>query len=174
MSAFRFRESFSMPVPRWLNVAYGEVGVTANPDGYGNPRITEYHSGTNIAGYDDKASWCSSFVNWSLAAVGIARTGSALARSWQDWGTPIDIPVPGCIAVLWREEPTSWKGHVGFYLREDEQFVYLLGGNQLEQVRENFYPKACVLSYRWPSEGAQNSDGLLSSELVVSSPNGPA
>jgi len=39
---------------------------------------------------------------------------------------------------------------VGFYLREDDEFVYLLGGNQLKQVREHFYPKNNVLDYRWP------------------------
>lgn len=146
-----------MSGPRWLEVAFGEIGVTAYPEGSSNPRITEYHAGTNIAGYDDKASWCSSFVNWSLAAADVIGTRSALARSWQDWGTPIELPVLGCIAVLWRDEPASWKGHVGFYLREDEQFVYLLGGNQLEQVREHYYPKECVLAYKWPSTKASNN-----------------
>ncbi len=136
--------------PLWLTIASGEIGVAAYTAGASNPRITAYHAGTNIEGYDDKASWCSSFVNWSLAQAGISGTGSALARSWLDWGTPLDAPRQGCIAVLWREDPASWKGHVGFYLREDETFVYLLGGNQLEQVREHSYPRAMVLGYRWP------------------------
>ena len=140
-----------MNVPRWLEVAFGEVGVSIHPVGSSNPRIAEYHAGTSIAGYDDKASWCSSFVNWSLAQAGVRGTGSALARSWLEWGEPLERPVVGCIAVLWRDEPTSWKGHVGYYLREDEEFVYLLGGNQLEHVREHFYPKVSVLGYRWPS-----------------------
>ena len=151
-----------MEVPRWLEIAFGEVGVSANPPGSSNPRITEYHAGTNIAGYDDKVSWCSSFVNWSLAGAGVVGTGSALARSWLNWGEPLEQPVLGCIAVLWREAPTSWRGHVGYYLREDDEHVYLLGGNQLEQVREHFYPKATVLAYRWPSgfhSGPPRSNG---------------
>ena len=93
----------------WLAVAYSEVGVACHPPGSSNPRITEYHAGTNIAGYDDKASWCSSFVNWSLAKVGIVGTGSALSRSWLEWGEPLERPLVGCIAVLWREDPQSWK-----------------------------------------------------------------
>ena len=145
-----------MRTPRWLEIAFGEVGVSAFAPGSSNPRITEYHEGTNIAGYDDKASWCSSFVNWSLARAGITGTGSALARSWLEWGAVLEEPVFGCIAVLWREQPTSWRGHVGYYLREDQDFVYLLGGNQLEQVREHFYPKATVLGYRWPSGHPMN------------------
>ena len=134
----------------WLAVARSEMGVRTFPLGESNPRITAYHAGTNIQGYDDKASWCSSFVNWVLAQSGIKGTGSALARSWLDWGEPLEAPLPGCIAVLWRDDPTSWKGHVGFWLREDTAEVHLLGGNQLEAVREHTYPRLCVLGYRWP------------------------
>lgn len=86
------------------------------PAGQSNPRITEYHDGTNIRGYDDKASWCSSVVNWCLSWAGLDGTGSALARSWLDWGVPLQELVRGYIAVLYREDPESWKRHVGFYL----------------------------------------------------------
>lgn len=141
-----------LPEPSWMPIARAEAGVRTFPVGQSNPRVTEYHALTNIAGYDDKASWCSSFVSWSLAQVGIPGTGSALARSWLDWGEPLEKPVPGCIAVLSREDPTGWKGHVGFFLRADEEYVYLWGGNQLDEVREHFYPLAAVLSYRWPSQ----------------------
>ena len=134
----------------WLEVARGELGVAPFAEGLSNPRITEYHALTNTRGYDDKASWCSSFVNWCLAQVGVMGTGSALARSWLDWGEPLDQPVPGCIAVLYREHPGSWKGHVGFFLMRDAQHVHLLGGNQLGEVREHSYPLEQVLSYRWP------------------------
>ena len=137
--------------PAWLSIANAEVGVACYPVGQSNPRITEYHDTTNIPGYDDKASWCSSFVNWCLAQAGINGTGSALARSWLDWGQALSEPLPACIVVLSREDPSSWKGHVGFYLRSDAQHIYLLGGNQLGQVREHFYPLDCVLAYRWPA-----------------------
>jgi len=139
------------PEAVWMPVAWAEMGVQTYPPGQSNPRVTEYHGHTNIAGYDDKASWCSSFVNWSLAQVGIAGTGSALARSWLDWGVPLQVPVPGCIAVLSRGDPAGWKGHVGFFLRADAEHVYLLGGNQLDAVREHFYPVDTVLGYRWPA-----------------------
>ena len=137
--------------PPWMIVARGELGVAAWPDGQCNPRITAYHAGTNIAGYDDKVSWCSSFVHWCLGHAGVAGTGSALARSWLGWGEALDTPRPGCIAVLWRDAPDSWKGHVGFYLRHDAHQVWLLGGNQLGSVCENAYPLACVMAYRWPA-----------------------
>jgi uncharacterized protein (TIGR02594 family) len=140
--------------PPWMTVARGELGVAACGPGQSNPRITEYHEGTNIRGYDDKASWCSSFVDWCLGKAGIEGTGSALARSWLDWGESLEEPRVGCVAVLYRDDPRSWKGHVGFFLRIADGRIHLLGGNQLEQVREHDYPVESVLGYRWPCAAA--------------------
>jgi uncharacterized protein (TIGR02594 family) len=134
----------------WMSLAFAELGVRRFGPGESNPRIVEYNAHTNLAGYDDKISWCSSFLNWCLANAGHRGTGSALARSWLDWGQVLEQPAYGCIAVLSRDDPTSWKGHVGFYLRHDTEAIYLFGGNQLEEVRERAYPRSEVLGYRWP------------------------
>jgi uncharacterized protein (TIGR02594 family) len=135
----------------WMDAAAGEYGVRRFAAGQTNPRIVEYNSYTNLRGYDDKISWCSSFVNWCLAQSGIAGTDSALARSWLEWGIRLERPAFGCIAVLSRDDPNSWKGHVGFFLRIEGDRIFLLGGNQLEEVREHCYPVTSVLSYRWPA-----------------------
>jgi uncharacterized protein (TIGR02594 family) len=140
-----------LPHAPWLKIALAEQGVRAFGPGASNPRIREYHAGTPIEGYDDKASWCSSFVNWSLAKAGIQGTASALARSWLHWGEPLEVPVVGCVTVLWRDDPSSWKGHVGFFQRIEGDRIYLFGGNQLEEVRVHSYPLATVLAYRWPT-----------------------
>ena len=140
-----------MPHAPWLPFAKTELGVRAFGPGAINPRVTEYHVGTNNKGYDDKVSWCSSFVNWTLAKAGIQGTSSALARSWLTWGVPLKEPVVGCVTVLWREEPSSWKGHVGFFHHIEGENIFLLGGNQLEEVRVHSYPLQSVLSYRWPA-----------------------
>jgi uncharacterized protein (TIGR02594 family) len=134
----------------WMEVASNEQGVRRFRRDSCNPRIVEYNSYTDLLGYDDKISWCSSFVNWCLAQVGIVGTGSALARSWLDWGTPVEQPAYGCIAILSRDDPASWQGHVGFYVWRDGQRIALLGGNQLDEVRKLDYPIASVLGYRWP------------------------
>jgi len=133
-----------------MEVAYRERGIKTFPEGQSNPRITKYHHGANIQGYDDKAAWCSSFVNWVFGHVGIEGTSSALARSWLDWGVALSSPIRGCVVVLERENPTAWKGHVGFYLKTQGDKIYLFGGNQLDEVREHDYPISSVLAYRWP------------------------
>jgi len=121
-----------------------------SPKGSSNPKISQYHEHTNIAGYDDKAAWCSSFVNWVFREVGIRGTDSALARSWLDWGRPLTRPKLGCVVVLEREDAGSWRGHVGFYRKIEGNQIYLFGGNQLDEVREHHYPISSLLGYRWP------------------------
>ena len=136
--------------PTWMPIAIGEMGTKRFPVGECNPRIVEYNSYTNLLGYDDKISWCSSFINWCLFQAGFVGTGSAIARSWLNWGISITSPAYGCLVVLTRDDPLSWKGHVGFYLRHDENHIYLLGGKQRGEVRELAYSKGRILAYRWP------------------------
>lgn len=147
-----------VPPPPWMAVARAETGVRCAPPGRNNPRITAYHAGTNIAGYDDKAAWCSSFVGWCLAQVGVAGTGSALARSWLDWGEPLAEPQPGCITVLSRDAARPWTGHVGFFLRREGDRLVLFGGNQLDCVCENDYPADSLLGHRWPAAWRSQAD----------------
>src|SRR3954469_25971535 len=96
--------------PPWLAVAANETGVRTFPAGTSNPRVTEYHDCTNLPGSDDKASWCSSFVNWSMKQVGIAGTGSALARSWLTWGEPLAAPALAAMRGLRAATPPGGRG----------------------------------------------------------------
>lgn len=135
----------------WMAIAEREIGIKTFPEGESNPRITEYHEGTNIAGYDDKAAWCSSFLNWVFCKSGYLGTNSALARSWLEWGVELREPCVGCVVVLERESADGWQGHVGFFLRIEDDQIFLFGGNQLDEVRENNYPISSILGYRWPT-----------------------
>jgi len=154
---FNPNQGAAVATPIWMAIADAERGVRRFDPGMTNPRIVEYNNHTNLVGYDDKISWCSSFINWCMAQAGITGTGSALARSWLDWGTALAAPQHGCVVVLTRDDPASWKGHVGFYLRHDADQIVLLGGNQLEQVGELAYPSKSVLAYRWPLTGSNAS-----------------
>jgi uncharacterized protein (TIGR02594 family) len=140
----------NLDAPVWLSVALQEQGIRRYGVGDCNPRIAEYNNCTQLAGYDDKISWCSSFLNWCMKQSGVRGTGAALARSWLTWGQPLEQPRYGCVAVLTADDAVDWKGHVGLFLRIDADNVYLFGGNQLEEVRELAHPRDRVLSYRWP------------------------
>ena len=136
--------------PAWLEVAYAEIGQRRGPTGASNPRVEQYNNATTLKGYDDKISWCSSFVNWCLNEAGIEGTRSALARSWLDWGNAIGEPMLGCIAVVSREGASNWKGHVGFFIEATDQTIILLGGNQDEEVKLKGYARADLLALRYP------------------------
>lgn len=127
----------------WIDIAIAEIGVKENAlPGEHNNRIVEYHKATTLKASDDETAWCSSFVNWVLLQAGDKGTGSALARSWLNWGKAIDTPQRGCIIVIKKKTPgyTATTGstsgfHVGFYVSHSESAVKILGGNQSDQVK---------------------------------------
>ncbi len=133
----------------WLEVAAAELGIAEAPGKPTHPRIAEYLA-TVGQDPDDEIAWCSAFVQWCFQQVGIAGSGKASARSWMSWGKSVAVPLPGAVTVLWREQRDGWKGHVGLYLRGDNSGVWLLGGNQGNQVTFARFPRERVLGYRSP------------------------
>ena len=97
---------------------------------------------------DDETPWCAAFVGWVLSQANKPNTASLSARSYLTYGKEIKKPVFGCVVVLWREKIDSVYGHVGFFIRETADSVYLLGGNQSNEVNITKFPKSRVLGYR--------------------------
>lgn len=142
-------------VPRHLSVAFAEQGVKEVAGQGSNPRIVEYHSATALRATHDDIPWCAAFVCWVLRRCGIRHPGSARARDFLAWGAKLDRPAFGAVVVLWRGAPAGESGHVGFYVGENDTDVFLWGGNQNNRVGVEAFPKARVLSYRWPTEVAR-------------------
>lgn len=95
------------------------------------------------------AAWCAAFVNSTLSQAGMEGTGSNLARSFMEWGNPVDQPRAGDIAVFSRGDPNSWQGHVGFYQGTNpDGSINVLGGNQSDAVSVASYPANRLLGYR--------------------------
>ena len=138
--------------PPWLTLAKAEIGVKEIPGARSNARIIEYFSTTRLGGPagGDSTPWCSAFCNWVMQQAGYIPTRRANARSWLTWGEEIDEPRLGAIAVLWRDNPVSPAGHVGFYVASLPNRVVLLSGNQNNAVGYKEYGTGRVLSYRWP------------------------
>ena len=98
---------------------------------------------------DENTSWCAACVNYFAKKNGYVGSGKLDARSFLKVGEAVDKPETGDVIVLWRESKSSWKGHVGLYISENEKFVYVLGGNQSgDQVNISMYSKTRVLGYR--------------------------
>ena len=116
--------------------ALSQYGVKERTGAEDHPQILNYF---NTLGFDgaklhDETAWCSAYANWVAKVAGYEYSGSLTARSWLGVGESTDEPQPGDVVVLWRESPSSWKGHVGFYIKETRRYVYVLGGNQRNSV----------------------------------------
>lgn len=133
-----------------IDIALGEYGETEIPGKGDNPRILEYfdHSGFDGKQLKDETSWCSAFVNWVACKARVQASGALTARSWLQVGKETTTPEKGDVVVFWRESPESWKGHVGFFIRETDKHIYVLGGNQGNSVCIKPYLKERVLGYR--------------------------
>lgn len=140
-----------MALPAWLEAALVELqhGVAEVPGPASNPRISEYLGDLKNPLEGDETSWCAAFVNWCLEKSGVGGTDMPNARSYLLWGQ-LSKPRLGAVTVLWRNNPTSWQGHVGFLLDDSPTSLYLLGGNQGDRVSVSAFPKDRLLGYRWP------------------------
>lgn len=132
-----------------LDIALNEIGVKEIVGKQHNPRVLNYFSEIGHSWVkDDETAWCSAFANWVHLKAGVEKSGKLNARSWLNVGVQISNPVKGDIVVFWRESPNSWKGHVAFFIRETPNWIYVLGGNQNNQVKISAYPKQRLLQYR--------------------------
>lgn len=132
-----------------LKIAFSEYGIQEWSGLTHNPEVVKYfHEIGHEWVDDDETAWCSAFVNWVAMKANYERSGLLNARSWLKMGIEIKYPELGDIVILWRVKKDSEYGHVGFYINSDKDYVWLLGGNQSNQVTISKYPKSQVLGYR--------------------------
>lgn len=137
-----------MPNEKIMKAALSQIGIKEIVGKQDNPEVIKYFESIGYGSLKDETSWCSAFMNWVAKEANVERSGKLDARSWLNVGHEIDIPDQSDVVIYWREDPKSWKGHVGIFIRESNGWVYTLGGNQNNQVSISAYPKARLLGYR--------------------------
>ena len=129
--------------------ALGEYGVKGVPGSMHSADIITYFRAPGFKWVkDDETAWCAAFVNWALWKVKLQGTGSLLARSFLKYGKRTLAPQIGDLAVFWRGTKDGPYGHVGFFIKETRDAVYVLGGNQANAVNIAVFPKTQLLEYR--------------------------
>lgn len=139
--------------PRWLALARAEIGVEEIKGAKHNQTILGYGKDAKIADYSaDEIPWCAWFAGAMLERSNIVGTHSATAISYEKWGDaePKGVYRPGAIIVLDLIATKDWRRHVGFVVGESETHVLVRGGNQSDQVGDNWFPKSKVTAVRWP------------------------
>ena len=130
-------------------LAKAEVGTVEWAKG-SNPKVVAYY---RDAGHpevvDDATAWCAAFVGAMLKRAGEDGTGSLAARSYLQWGNPVELENarPGDI-VVFKRGGSSWQGHVAFYVSRDAKTIAVLGGNQRDAVNVSKYDRAALLGVR--------------------------
>ena len=127
------------------------LGIEEIPGARHNPEIMAMFEASGHGWVEgDETPWCAAFVNMVLAQLGIPHTGKLNARSYLEWGVPVDLAdaLPGDIVVLWRGNPNGWEGHVAPLVRREGDRLLLRGGNQGNAVSDAWYPVNRVLGVR--------------------------
>lgn len=150
-------------------IALGEYGTKEIVGAKHNPRVLEYFSKCGHSWVkNDETAWCSAFVGFCLETAGIASTRLLNARSYLNWGKPVENPSIGDIVVFWRGSQMGWEGHVGFFIKETPTGILTLGGNQSDQVFIAEYPKSQLLGYRKiPSDSNCDISTFSTLELLL-------
>lgn len=151
--------------PKWLQLAYKELGVKEGVGKANNPTVVQYFAEAQHPEIKaDEVPWCAAFVGAMLKRAGIKSSESLAARSYEKWGQPLNKPILGCIAVK-KRPGSSWSGHVGFVVGLTKDSVILLGGNQGDKVSVASFKRKEFTAYRWPAniEVPKNPSPLPSS-----------
>ena len=130
-------------------MAKAEVGTVEWANG-NNPKVVAYFKDSGNPGVtNDETAWCAAFVGAMLKRAGIKGTGKLNARSYLDWGTPVDRKdaQPGDV-VIFKRGNSSWQGHVAFFVKDRGALLDVLGGNQSNAVNIKGYSAKALLGIR--------------------------
>jgi len=142
----------TVPTPLAMHLKFMEFyGLREIAGEQNNPTIMDWAEDLGLTWVqNDETAWCSLMINWIAWKLGIEYTGKLNARSWLDIGenVPFGEAVLGHVCVFWRDDPSSWKGHVGLYAGTDGSDIYVHGGNQMNQANCSPYARTRLLAIK--------------------------
>lgn len=135
----------------WMDAAWSHIGVKETAGSRATAEIVGMYAASGHPEVtSDEVPWCAAFVGKCLKDANLPNTGSLMARSYLEYGTKLDEPKVGAIAIFKRGAPPS--GHVAFVTGWGAGNIRVLGGNQGDKVCEANYPADSLIGLRWPPE----------------------
>lgn len=132
-----------------IDIVCKEYGITEIVGDKHNKEVLKYYHGIGHKWVNkDETPWCAAFANWCLKQADLPYQETLNARSFLNIGYETENPKPFDVVVFWRKSKKGAYGHVAFYINEDDTGIYVLGGNQSNQVNIRKYPKNRLLGYR--------------------------
>lgn len=145
----------------WMIEATRHIGVKEDTSDASNPLIIGWGKKLRISYGDDEIPWCGLFVAHCIGSqlpTEPLPSNPLGAREWSKFGIACSAQ-PGAVMVFWRESKSSGKGHVGFYVGEDDSAFHVLGGNQSDAVNVKRVGRDRFLGARWPSAAPAPTGG---------------
>jgi uncharacterized protein (TIGR02594 family) len=138
--------------PQWLVEARKDIGLREIPGADTAPVIAKWLTDLGAWWRDDETPWCGTAVAAWMKRAGIEPAKDWYrAKGWLDWGTAIAWPVVGAVVIFAREG----GGHVGIVAGKDELGrLWVIGGNQGNEVKLALFDPARVIGYRVPANDA--------------------
>ena len=106
----------------------------------------------------DEVPWCAAFINLIAFTAGLERSKKLLARSFLVVGLEIELDharVGNDIVILMRGRGVqpgpgnlTAPGHVGLFAAATPSTIFILGGNQNDEVNIREYPASLLLGVR--------------------------
>lgn len=137
----------------------------------GMKRIREYFQEISfpVSATGKPPAWCGAFAGYCVKdTTGSLQnvSGPARAANWVDFGNvEISIgdkqPPVGAVVVLSPDKGSTSSGHVGFfshYSDTDDNYVFLLGGNQGNTVQVSKFARTKIRAIRWTSPKKTEED----------------
>ena len=144
------------PDAPWMDEALRKMGLH---EGTHNRTLSNWlKSDGATVGDPSKIPWCGDFVETAIALTldEPLPVNPYLAANWVKFGIQCR-PQYGAIMSFWRGSPSSWKGHVAFYVAEDDEAYHILGGNQRNSVSITRIGKNRLRTHgcRWPASAME-------------------
>lgn len=143
--------------PIWLQIARRYDGLAEVPGPLSNPEILRMASAIGAPAWyhNDDQPWCAVAMNAWLQEAGLPfATGSRgdyfdrlRALTFLEYGQPLAGPALGAIGVFGRPEGGA---HVGLYLGQFKDLIYVYGGNQSNKVCATWLRERRLKGWRWP------------------------
>ena len=115
-----------------------------------NPEILAFFKelGYDWVNDDSSTAWCSAMLSYYAKKCGYEYNKTLAARDWLKMPIKVLKPSLGDIVIFWRENYTSWKGHVAIFIAQEGKLIYCLGGNQNNELDITAYSSDQLLGYR--------------------------
>lgn len=140
----------NLVIPTWVPLAKSFIGVSEIPGTRHSPIILKWLNYLNAWWNDDETPWCGVFIAFIFKTLGYPIPKLYMrAKSWLNWGKPVDNPVLGAVCIIDRKG----GGHVFIVLGVTlSGNIVGIGGNQGNKVSIASFDKSRVLGYRVPKD----------------------